>query len=173
MTVGLAGSNGSGKSTLLNLLAGLWRPRTGKITINGSLARSPDAACGRLLIPAGGLPRGWGHPREYLRAILVAGGHLAVRSKIDEALEWAGITHLAMGRPRSSGENRRLFLALARAAAPRLLLLDEPFAFLDETMAERARVWLHEREAAMLTTVLTLDAFASTRVHVGCRLTLD
>jgi ABC-type sulfate/molybdate transport systems ATPase subunit len=141
----LIGPSGSGKSTLLRLIAGLDRPDRGEIRLDGR----PIAALGPV-------ERGVGMTlddaalydhlsvRENLRAGLDRfglGGGDAERAAY-EAAELVGALGLLDRLPPtlSAGERRRASLARAIARKPRILLLDEPLAHLDE----RTRLDLRE-----------------------------
>ena len=130
----LAGPNGAGKTTLLRLCAGLLPLRAGTGEVLGV-----DLATGRKRIRrAIALV---GHETfcyddltvaENLRFAARAAGRDPAEA--DGALERVGlqpVAHVAHGRL-SQGQRRRLSLANALARAPRLLLLDEPHAGLDE-----------------------------------------
>lgn len=143
--IALLGPNGAGKSSLLRCAAGLTPPESGTVTLLGRSLYPPHALSPReraatlavvLTDPINpGLLRGWD---------LVISGRLPYRrllSGLDEesrriameSLDRVEARHLAhrfLGEL-SDGERQRLLLARALAQEPRLLLLDEPGAFLD------------------------------------------
>jgi iron complex transport system ATP-binding protein len=139
--VGLAGPNGSGKTTLLNLLSGRLRPRSGIITLQGrglEGMKRPEVA--RLV----GVVAQNGHMSFPFsaREVVLMGRAARLRGLFetvedlrvaDEAMELTGTAEFAK-RPfgqLSGGERQRVLVARALAQEPRLLLLDEPAAFLD------------------------------------------
>jgi iron complex transport system ATP-binding protein len=147
----LLGPNGSGKSTLLRVAAGLVGPARGNVRVAGHalagldrrvLARlvafvpqSESAALGfrvREVVAMGRAPYqdGWMRERSEDRAA------------VEEAIVRCDLSALAQRRVEelSAGEQRRVALARALAQRPRLLLLDEPAAFLDV----RHRLDLHD-----------------------------
>ncbi|MCQ0023796.1 ABC transporter permease [Streptomyces somaliensis DSM 40738] len=144
-TVAVVGPNGAGKSTLLRALLGLTpRATAASLRLGGrELAALPPHRRGIAWVPQDGAlfphltalanaaygPRARGVPRR--RARLEARGWL----------ERLGVGHLAHRRPGelSGGQAQRVALARALAARPRLLLLDEPLAALDQTARARVR----------------------------------
>ena len=134
----LTGANGAGKSTLLRVLCGLERAEAGRLAFLGQalhLAPYP-----RRMRDAFAYVHQ--HPVMFSTSIAVniAYGLKArglardeVRSRVDEAIAWAGIGHLRASPTQtlSGGEKQRVALARARVLRPRLLLLDEPTANLD------------------------------------------
>jgi branched-chain amino acid transport system ATP-binding protein len=146
--VGLIGPNGSGKSTTVNLIAGLFPLSAGRILFQGSdLHRTPTHK--RLHL---GIARTFQNIRLFgqltvwqnlwvaqnspqdrsARGFLARwlGGQIGVRGEIRELLEFAGLGHRQdeLAANLAFGEQRRLELARALAARPKLLLLDEPAA---------------------------------------------
>ncbi|MBK6847880.1 MAG: ABC transporter ATP-binding protein [Proteobacteria bacterium] len=135
---GLLGPNGSGKSTALAIIAGLLRPTEGTITFAGQ--RLPGAQ--RLLRRSSGVV----FQRPALDLKLSVAQNLALaarlqglrgapaRQRIAEALELAGLSDRErdLAGVLSGGLKRRLDIARALLHEPRLLLLDEPTAGLDE-----------------------------------------
>ncbi|GAO05588.1 ABC transporter ATP-binding protein [Anaeromyxobacter sp. PSR-1] len=140
--VGLLGPNGAGKSTLVRLIAGLAAPAQGTVRLTGlDPAAAPRRAVAQVCALVPQEPRlTW--PFTVRDAVMMGRaprqGLLAVPSRFDHgavqgALEACDLVHLAGRRldALSGGERRRVFFARALAQEPRVLLLDEPTAFLD------------------------------------------
>jgi heme exporter protein A len=132
----LLGANGAGKTTLLRILAGSLSPTRGSIALGGTCLRgNPDALRVSTALLAGD---------SYLYDALTAEENLrfAVRmtggdasdSRITEALEEVGLASARGRRVRyfSSGMRKRVALARVVVMEPPVLLLDEPYASLDE-----------------------------------------
>ncbi len=137
----LFGPSGSGKTSLINIVAGLIRPDSGRIDIDG---RTQVDTASRSFVPA--------HKRRvgfvFQDARLFP--HLSVRSNLlygrwftpqaeryaefDRVVEMLGIGHLLARRPAllSGGEKQRVAIGRALLASPKLLLMDEPLASLDD-----------------------------------------
>ena len=138
--VGLLGPNGAGKTTCFYMIVGLVPADEGRIVLDGhDITAEPMHQRAR---------RGVGYlPQEpsVFRKLSVADNIalvLELRPDLDEAgrrnelgalLEELQITHVAdqLGASLSGGERRRVEIARALAAKPRLILLDEPFAGVD------------------------------------------
>jgi tungstate transport system ATP-binding protein len=140
----LTGANGSGKSTLLRMLGGLERCPASAVEFDGR--RQPLYPYPRQLRHA--IVYVHQHPIMFSTSVghniayglLARGGaRRALRGCIDEAMAWAGVTHLRENNPArlSGGEKQRVALARARVLQPRLLLLDEPTANLDGAAREQ------------------------------------
>ena len=128
----LVGDNGAGKSTLARVLAGLLRPRRGKITWNEKLRRLPlgrrvgflfqnpldQLVCDTVEEEVAFGPRNLGARSETL----------AQRERVETTLAVADLTALRHRRSAalSVGEQQRTALAAALSTDPRLLILDEP-----------------------------------------------
>jgi heme ABC exporter ATP-binding subunit CcmA len=128
----LSGANGAGKTTLLRLLAGLVPLSMGEGAVLGRDLASDRRGARRELALVGHAPAAYDDltVAENLRFVARAAG---VDSP-DDAAAAVGIERMLdvrVGRM-SAGQRRRLGLALALARRPRLLLLDEPHAGLDE-----------------------------------------
>jgi iron complex transport system ATP-binding protein len=155
--VGLLGPNGAGKSTPVRLAAGLLRPTAGVVRVGGldpGAARRREVARVCALVPQE--PRTpW--PFTVREAVMMGRaprqGLLALPGRfdvgaVDGALAACDLAHLAGRRldALSGGERRRVFFARALAQEPRVLLLDEPTAFLD--LAHQVMVMRMARVAA-------------------------
>jgi energy-coupling factor transporter ATP-binding protein EcfA2 len=137
------GPNGAGKTTLALLLGGLTRPARGRIVAAPALA-GRDAArpphrwpAHRLAARIGSVFQNPEHQfvTDTVRAELLLGG--ATPAAVDDLLARLHLDRLALANPftLSGGEQRRLSVATALAAAPQVLVLDEP------TFGQDLRTW--------------------------------
>ncbi|GAA2239297.1 TOBE-like domain-containing protein [Rarobacter faecitabidus] len=143
----LLGPSGGGKSTLLRIIAGLERPDTGRIEIEGADATNVPAQ-----------RRGVGFVFQHYAAFKhmsvaknVAFG-LEIRKKPKEEIaarvkDMLELVHLSQFADRlpsqlSGGQRQRMALARALAIEPKVLLLDEPFGALDAKVRKELRDWL-------------------------------
>jgi len=140
--VALLGANGAGKTTLLRILATLLRPTRGTASVAGhDVAKAPEAVRRDIGIVAHGA---WVYDDltalENVRFWATLGGRSASADELREALAQVELDKVADARVRTFSEGMKRRLALARLALfrPRVLLLDEPFAGLDQ----RAKKWL-------------------------------
>ena len=168
-SVVILGPSGCGKTTVLRLIAGLERPDTGEITIDGRTV----ASAGRNLVPPHGRRLGfvfqdlalWPHltVRENLDFVMGSVGVTRAErpERIREVLELVRIETLAHRYPHqlSGGEQQRTALARAVVGLPRLLLLDEPFSNLDPDLrvALRGEVERLQRTLGLTSILVTHD----------------
>jgi molybdate transport system ATP-binding protein len=136
----LFGRSGAGKSTVLNLIAGLARPKAGRIAVDGRTLY--DSRSGIDLPPyrrrigyvfqEGRLLPHFTVRRNLLYGRLFAGGREAMLG-FGQAVELLGLGGLLERRPGalSGGEKQRVAIGRALLANPEVLLLDEPLASLD------------------------------------------
>jgi branched-chain amino acid transport system permease protein len=145
--LGLIGPNGSGKTTLLNVVTGIYRPDAGRVRLAGAdiAVRAPH------VIARLGIARSFQTPA--LVPTLTALDNVAVARGADRAMAMALLDRLGAVAhatdPAGSlppGIARRVEIARALATSPRLLLLDEPAAGLNET--EQADLALRLRRIA-------------------------
>lgn len=141
----LVGRSGTGKSTVLNCIAGLLRPDSGHISIDGRVLFDP----GRRINLAPEVRRA-GYvfqdmrlfPHRRVLANLTYGEKLVSPNdrwiSREAVVDLLGVGHLLDRWPDtlSGGESRRVAIGRALLAGPRFLLLDEPFASLDQERAE-------------------------------------
>ncbi|MBV9824449.1 MAG: molybdenum ABC transporter ATP-binding protein [Alphaproteobacteria bacterium] len=137
----LFGRSGAGKTSLINAIAGLIRPDQGHIAVDGTVLT--DTAAG-IFVPARRRRVGYVFqegrlfPHLTVRQNLLYGRWFAPRaaraSGIEAVIDLLGIGHLLARRPAnlSGGEKQRVAIGRALLAAPRLLVMDEPLAALDE-----------------------------------------
>ena len=125
--VGLVGRNGSGKTTLLKLLAGIIKPTTGRVAVEGRI--------GALLeLGAGFHPDFTGRENVYLNGSVHGLKRATVREQLDEIVAFAELERFIdlPVRTYSSGMAMRLGFAVAAHMRADILLLDEVFAVGDE-----------------------------------------
>ncbi len=139
----IVGPNGAGKSTLLKAIAGLLRPKTGTIALDGrDIAGLPPREIARLGLAY--VPQEFNvFPSLTVRENLEMGGYIdgkAAARRIDGVLAQFPVLadkrrHAA--RTLSGGERQMLAMAMALMVEPAVLLLDEPSAGLSPVAAER------------------------------------
>ncbi|HET7703552.1 MAG TPA: ABC transporter ATP-binding protein [Candidatus Limnocylindrales bacterium] len=131
---GLLGPNGAGKSTLLHLLAGLLRPSSGRVLIDGRPAWRQPAIYRQVgLVPEREAVHGFLTGRQFVEIAarlqgLADPARAAARAVATVDLE--GAAHRAVGTY-SKGMRQRIKIAAALVHEPPILLLDEPFNGMD------------------------------------------
>ncbi len=137
--LGLIGPNGAGKTTLVNVISGFQRPRTGSVSLFGEPITNLDAAArGRL-----GLARTFQGVRLFGQLSVLENIEVsalgrarrgAARAHAREAIRLLGLEKMG-DRPAGTlpyGDQRRLAIARCLAMQPKVLLMDEPAAGLNE-----------------------------------------
>ena len=138
----LKGVSGSGKTTLLSLIAGLDKPSSGKVLIEGEpISKLPDLFASELRAKKIGMIFQHFNLFEHLSVnenvtipLIPSGLTMKeIHEKVDEALKVANITHKqeTLASRLSGGEKQRTAIARALVANPNIILCDEPTANLD------------------------------------------
>jgi ABC-2 type transport system ATP-binding protein len=132
IVTGFLGPNGAGKSTTMRLIAGLDRPTTGHVVVNGRDYRSSRAPMAELgvLLEAKAVHTGRS-ARNHLLALAHTNG--IGRRRVDEVIEMVGLHDVATQRAGgfSLGMGQRLGVASALLGRPKTVVLDEPVNGLD------------------------------------------
>ena len=144
--VGVAGESGSGKSTLLRLIAGLEKPLSGEIVMDGHVLAGNGVFVEPEHRQVGMFFQDYGlFPHLTVRKNIEFGLHRLDREgrriQTDNMLALIKMPELAGRYPfeLSGGQQQRVALARALAPRPRVLLLDEPFSNLDAGLREGIR----------------------------------
>jgi ABC-type nitrate/sulfonate/bicarbonate transport system ATPase subunit len=156
--VALLGPSGCGKSTLLRLVAGLEKPSSGSILVDGQAIARPDPS--RILVFQDPTLFPWATVWKNVATGLEARGVLKhQRARVDSALALVELSAFADAYPHqlSGGMAQRASLARALVNDPALLLLDEPLGKLDSLtrltlQAELVRLWQRSGFTALLVT---------------------
>ena len=137
--VSLIGPSGCGKSTILKLIAGLTSPTSGTIRVDGMTPQNARETISFVFQDATLLP--WRTVKDNIALGLELERVSSERreKEIAALLELVGLNHVVKSYPRelSGGMKMRVSIARALATNPRLMLLDEPFAALDEMTRDR------------------------------------
>jgi NitT/TauT family transport system ATP-binding protein len=164
--VSLVGPSGCGKSTALRLMAGLSQPSSGEISWQ---VEKPTV--GFVFQDAALMP--WADVAKNVRLPLELRGmeRAAIELKVNEALALVGLEGFAKSYPRelSGGMRMRVSLARALAAEASLLLMDEPFAALDELTRERLNDELRALWASKKLTVVFVTHSVYESVYLSSR----
>ena len=134
--VSFLGPSGCGKSTALKMISGLLAPSQGEIVVNGHPAgHSADGEdIGYVFQEATLMPWATVFDNVFLPLKLHGLRRTDARARVEEALAMVGLANFAKSWPRelSGGMKMRVSIARAMVTRPKLLLMDEPFAALDE-----------------------------------------
>jgi NitT/TauT family transport system ATP-binding protein len=173
--VSLLGPSGCGKSTLLRMIAGLSSVTTGSIErLASAVAGAPHQDLGFVFQEPTLMPWATVFNNVYLPLKLASVSRADAKPKIDEALAMVGLENFAEAHPRqlSGGMKMRVSIARALVTRPRILLLDEPFAALDEITRFRLNndlidLWQRQRWTVIFVTHSVFESvYLSQRIVV-------
>jgi branched-chain amino acid transport system ATP-binding protein len=179
-TVMVTGPNGAGKSTLMKAIAGLVKPRQGRIVFDGQLTtgRAPEtvAASGFSLVPEGRQVFGSMTVLENLRiGTGLRRNALAVAADLEYLLDvFPLLRERAHGQAGllSGGQQQMLVIARALMAAPRLLAIDEPSLGLAPRVTDQVYEALLRLRAERDLTLLIVEQSASRALLTGGRMVM-
>ena len=132
--IGLTGSNGAGKSTLLRMMAGVYAPDFGKMTIQGNVSSVIDLGAGIDYTLSGS--------ENIMRLGLMRGfSKSSLLEKMDKIIEFSGLEDSIYQPVRvySSGMVLRLMFSVATEFKPEILLIDEMFGVGDADFQAKAQ----------------------------------
>jgi multiple sugar transport system ATP-binding protein len=170
----LVGPSGCGKTTLLRLIAGLETPDAGTIQFDGAdvTTRPPRERDVAMVFQSHALfPHLSAFDNLALGLTVRRVARAEIASRVRETADWLGVTHCLDRRPAalSGGERQRIALGRALVRRPRLLLLDEPFASLDEPLRCQLRAELARLRARLELTVVHVTHDQAEALALGDR----
>jgi len=159
--VAIVGFSGTGKTTLISTIAGLIKPDSGEIIMDGNKVTGPSSERGVVFQSYSLMPWLTVFGNVAL-AVDSAFKELSVterKQRIEKYINMVGLSHATHRHPSelSGGMRQRVNVARALAASPQVLLLDEPLSALDaltraNLQDEIIRIWQHEKKTVVLIT---------------------
>ncbi len=168
-TLTLLGPSGCGKSTALRLLAGLTQPTSGEIYWANPAQRE---SLGFVFQDATLLPWRDVFDNVYLPLQLAGVSRMKAASQVEEAVELVGLSGFCKALPRelSGGMKMRCAIARALVTRPALLLMDEPFAALDEVTRIKLNNELLALKFQLGTTIVFVTHSIGESVYLSTRI---
>ena len=171
--ISMVGPSGCGKSTMLRLVAGLIKPTTGKLTVNGEEIGEPGPDRGMMFQKATLFP--WLTVYDNIAFSLKMQGKLkGNEEKVEKMIEIIGLQNFRTDYPGqlSGGMAQRVALVRSLINEPEILLLDEPLGALDaftrmNMQDEILKIWQEKQQLALMVTHDVDEAiYMGTRVLV-------
>lgn len=159
--LGIVGRNGSGKSTLLKILAGVYYPEKGRVTINGNLI--PFIELG-----VGFNPELTGRENVYLNGSLLGFSNKEIDSMYDEIVKFAELENFMDQKLKnfSSGMQVRLAFSIAIKAQGDILVLDEVLAVGDEAFQNKCNQFFNKiKKDKTKTVILVTHSMSNVRKY--------
>lgn len=156
--IGIVGRNGSGKSTLLKILAGIYYPEKGKITINGNLV--PFIELG-----VGFNPELTGRENVYMNGALLGFSNEEMDKMYNDIWEFAELKDFQDQKLKnySSGMQVRLAFSIAIRAKGDILLLDEVLAVGDAAFQQKCADYFESLKTKNQTVILVTHSMENVR----------
>lgn len=157
--VTLLGPSGSGKSTLLNMIAGMARPSSGSILLDGRDAtslRTNQRELGMVFQSYALMPHMTVFENVAFPLRVRKVPRVEIRERVERVLEMVSLTGTARRRPSelSGGQQQRVSLARCIVYNPRLILMDEPLGALDKQLREQMQLEIKRLHSQLGITML-------------------
>jgi len=159
--VAIVGFSGTGKTTLISTIAGLIKPDSGEVTMEGKKVTGPSSERGVVFQSYSLMP--WltvfGNVALAVDSVFSDLSASERTERIEKYINMVGLSHATHRHPSelSGGMRQRVNVARALAASPHVLLLDEPLSALDaltraNLQDEIIRIWEQEKKTVVLIT---------------------
>ncbi len=172
--VAILGPSGCGKSTLLKLVSGLSPTSAGALQVNGMTPENARQLMSFIFQDATLLPWRTVEQNVGLGLELEYAARAVRKERVDKMLALVGLSHVARSYPRqlSGGMKMRTSIARALVSRPRIVLLDEPFAALDEMSRDRLNEELLRLYLEQMWTVLFVTHSVAEAVFLASRVVI-
>jgi nitrate/nitrite transport system ATP-binding protein len=159
--VAIVGYSGAGKTTLMSTIAGLIKPDSGQVTVDGKVVKGPGPDRGMVFQNYSLLPwlTVYGNVRLAVDEVHPTWSEQKRHEQVTRHVAMVNLAHASDRRPHelSGGMRQRVAVARALAMDPEILLLDEPLSALDALTravlrGEIERIWLENKKTVIMVT---------------------